>query len=260
MRRITRLAPEPSAAGRRRAAVRAAAEHHYTAERVLQALEVIVRRPSSAPAVAEAIGVHPRTARRILRSLARQQYVEQRAGGGRARDYQPTVRLLAMAAQLAPRLPLIQRGRRAIHEIERQTHLTAYLAVPCYEDVLVIACSGERGVRPWALLPAASDAAGRVLLAHREGWRQSLAGATPRLAMGEREAAAIIERGHVVVAAMDDGLGSLAVAVADRTVPLAALAFRGPTADLLANEDALAELLTRAAAEPAEAEGSRRAA
>jgi DNA-binding IclR family transcriptional regulator len=254
------LAPEPSATGRRWAAARAAAEQHYTAERVLRALEVIVRHPSTAPAVAEAIGVHPRTARRILGSLARQQYVEQRIGSGRAHDYQPTVRLLAMAAQLAPRLPLIQRGRRAVREIEQQTQLTAYLAVPCYEDVLVIACSGERGVRPWAMVPASSDAEGRVLLAHREGWRRSLAGAAPRVAMSEREAAAIIERGHVLVAAADDGVGSLAVAVMDRTVPLASLALRGPTANLLANEDALAELLTRAAAEPAEAEGSRRAA
>jgi DNA-binding IclR family transcriptional regulator len=227
---------------------------------VLQALEVIVRQPSSAPAVAEAIGVHPRTARRILGSLARQQYVERRAGGGRAHEYQPTVRLLVMAAQLAPRLPLVQRGRRAVREIERQTNMTAYVAVPCYEDVLVIACSGERGVRPWAMVPAPRDVAGRVLLAHREAWRRSLAEAEPRRAMGEPEAAAIIERGHVVVAAHGDGLGSLAVAVADRPVPLAALALRGPAGELLANEEALAELVRWAAADLAEADGSRRAA
>jgi predicted ArsR family transcriptional regulator len=85
MPRTTRSTPEPSGAETRRsAALRAAAEHNYTAQRVLQALEVIVLCPSSAPTVAEALGVQPRTARRMLKTLMKDQYVERRGGRGRA--------------------------------------------------------------------------------------------------------------------------------------------------------------------------------
>jgi len=159
MPRTTRSTPEPAAPEQRRAAaLRAGAEQNYTAQRVLRALEVIVLRPSSAPAVAAAIGVHPRTARRILRSLSKERYVERRGGRGRgAHEYQPTVRLLAMAAQLAPRLPLVEGGRRAVREIEQQSELTAYVAIPCYSDVLVVASSGTRALRSWATLPAHRD-------------------------------------------------------------------------------------------------------
>jgi DNA-binding IclR family transcriptional regulator len=152
-----------SSATRRATAIRAAREHSYTAERVLGALEVVALSPRTAPAVAEAIGVHPRTARRILKTLAEQQYVEQQGNRGRpAHEYRPTVRLLALAMQAAARLPLVRCGRHVVRDLERRTRLTAYVAVPCYGDVLVVACSGEHDVRPWATLPAGRDAAGRV--------------------------------------------------------------------------------------------------
>jgi DNA-binding IclR family transcriptional regulator len=140
-------------------------EANYTGQRVLRALEVLVMRPTSAPGVAAKIGVHPRTARRILLySLAVEQYVEHRGGRGRgASDYCPTARLLAMAGQLASQLPLVEYGRDAVREIEHQTELTAYVVVPCYLDVLVIACTVARALQPWTTLPASTDAAGRVL-------------------------------------------------------------------------------------------------
>ena len=90
-------------------------------------------------------------------------------------SYLPTVRLLALAAQLAPRLPLVEHGRQATRELHDATGLTAYLAIPSYGDVLVIACAGERGPRLWALVPAVDDAAGHVLLAHGDAWRHSQA-------------------------------------------------------------------------------------
>src|SRR4051794_21613528 len=122
MRRTTPLTLEPSPSEARvAAAVRAAAKHSYTAERVLRALEVIVFRPSTAPTVAREIGVSNRTARRILETFVHEEYVEHRGGRGRAaREFVPTIRLLAMAAQLAARLPLIQRGRRAVCEIAEE--------------------------------------------------------------------------------------------------------------------------------------------
>ena len=246
-----RSTAEPSPAQTRRAAaLRAASQHNYTAQRVLRALEVIVLCPTSAPAVAAALGVHPRTARRILRTLTSEQYVEARAGrGAAAHQYQPTVRLLAMAAQLAPRLPLVQNGRRAVREIEQQTSLTAYLAIPCYEDVLVIACTGKRALRTWATIPAHADAAGRVLLAHREHWRRGLAQATPDPALDDEQAANIATRGHALIAGARDQAGSIAVAVPTTARPIAALALRGTSDELNASEQPLADLLHRKAAQ-----------
>jgi DNA-binding IclR family transcriptional regulator len=100
----------------RPASLHAIKDINYTAERVLHILEVIVSAPSSAPAVADAIGVHARTARRMLRTLSQHHYVERHGDRGRT-IYRPTVRLLAMAAQLAPRLPLVEHGRQAIREL-----------------------------------------------------------------------------------------------------------------------------------------------
>lgn len=261
MPRTTRSTPEPASPEQRRAAaLRAPAEQNYTAQRVLRALEVIVLRPSSAPAVAAAIGVHPRTARRILRSLSKERYVERRGGRGRgAHEYQPTVRLLAMAAQLAPRLPLVEGGRRAVREIEQQSELTAYVAIPCYSDVLVVASSGMRALRSWATLPAHGDAAGRILLAHREPWRQSLARVEPDLAVSDDEALAIVERGYALHGGAHERSGSLAVAVpAAAANPIAALAVRGPGPTLSSEERHLVALLQRGAAQiagPAPAAG-----
>src|SRR5215207_2947445 len=134
MSRTTPSTAEPLAkSARRRAVLRAAAEVNYTAQRVLQTLEVIILRPSTAPTVAAALAIHPRTARRILQTLTNEQYVERRGGQGRAaHEYQPTVRLLAMAAQLAPRLPLIAAARRRVRESRGSSGATAYVAVPYY--------------------------------------------------------------------------------------------------------------------------------
>jgi DNA-binding IclR family transcriptional regulator len=237
----------------RSAALRVAAEHNYTAQRVLQALEVIVLCPSTAPAVAAALGVSPRTARRILKTLVGEQYVERRGGHGRgAHEYQPTVRLLAMAAQLASRLPLVAAGRRAASAIETQTDMAAYVAVPCYADLLVIAASGSRGVRTWATLPAGGDAAGRVLLAHREPWRRSLAGAEPAVVVSDEEVAAILSRGYASVVTRGERCGSLAVVVPAPGAPIAAIAVRGASVELRAHEQDLVVVLQRAALQVAQ--------
>lgn len=233
----------------------AASEHHYTAQRVLRTLEIIALRPTTAPAVAAAIGVHPRTARRLLRTLAKEQYVDRRGGSARTvYEYQPTVRLLALASQLAARLPLVRHGQRAVDDLEQQTELTAYLAVPSYAEVLVIACAGKCALRPWDKLPALADAAGRMLLAHREPWRLSVAADQPARALGNAEAASIVERGHVLLAADAKQACSLAVAVPAADPPIAALGLRGPRTDLLAGANRLLELLHRTAAQLGAAE------
>jgi DNA-binding IclR family transcriptional regulator len=153
------------------------------------------------------------------------------------------------AAQLAARLPLIQHGRRAVRAIELETSLTGYLAVPCYGDVLVIACTGERALRPWATLPAPADAAGRILLAHLEAWRQSLAAGQPQAVLDKEQAASIAARGHALIAPGDERTGSLAVPVPATDNPIAALGLRGPSSDLIAEKQLLVELLQQTAAQ-----------
>jgi DNA-binding IclR family transcriptional regulator len=209
---------------------------------------VIVFAPSSPPQVAAAIGVHARTARRMLRTLAKERYVERRGGRGRAaHTYLPTVRLLALAAQLAPRLPLVEHGRRATRELHDATGLTAYLAIPSYGDVLVIARAGERAPRLWALVPAAEDASGHLLLAYHDAWRHSQAARSS--ASTEPHAALIQERGHASVPTEGTGTGSIAAAVAaQHGPPIAALAIRGPSDHLINDETGLSELLHHAAA------------
>lgn len=239
---------EPSHMSRRTDAVHPTAEINYTAERALRALEVIALRPSTAPAVAAAIGVHPRTARRILRTLAKERYVEQRQERGRmAHVYEPTVRLLAMAAQLAARLALVQDGRQGAQELHRATGQSAYVAVPSYGHVLVIARTGECAPELWALLPAPEDAAGQLLLAYRDSWRQSFSGGPCEPGASERQAAAIRARGHALVASAGDQPASLAVPMPNQEPPIAAIALHGASDALIAAEETLTSLAYRTA-------------
>lgn len=230
-----------------RASRRPPREINYTAQRVLRALEVIVIAPASAPQVAHALGINARTARRILGTLQDEQYVEYViAPRGRPRQrYVPTVRLLALAAQLAPRLPLVEHGRRAAAAIHETLGVNAAVAVPCYGDVLFVAAAGESGPRRWAMLPAGEHAAGRALLAHREPWRRSH---SPPL-LSDPEAATIRERRFASAIQENLGRGSLAVVVPDpEDAPIAALAVDGPTSELRHRADALVEFLASAAA------------
>src|SRR4051794_6284780 len=158
-----------------KAALQQAAGYNVTADRAFGALEAIVFGPATSRRIVDWVGAHPRTVQRIVRTLERAQYVERLRGRGSvAHTFHPTVRLLAMAAQLAPRLPLVHHGDDAVGQLAAATELDAYLAVPSYTDVVIIACSEQRGIRPWRLLPALDDAAGRVLLAHRHEWRASV--------------------------------------------------------------------------------------
>jgi DNA-binding IclR family transcriptional regulator len=124
-------------------ALSSATEINYTTQRVLRALEVVVLRPSTAPVVAEAIGIHPRTARRILGTLAAERFVGSEGARRHSSCLEPTVRLLAVAAQLASRLPLVEHGQRGVEELHDATGLGAYIAVPSYGQVIVLARAGE---------------------------------------------------------------------------------------------------------------------
>jgi hypothetical protein len=108
--------------------------------------------------------------------------------------------------------------------------VVCYVAVPSYSDVLVLAATGVGTVRPWATMQASADAAGWVLLAHREAWQSSLRRVDPALALDDEAAAGIIERGYAERVARGAHCPSLAVAVPADSTPIAALAVRGPAA------------------------------
>ena len=72
--------------------------------RTLRALELLALGSLSAPELADGLGVHVRTARRILRRLEGEGYVA--LGGGRRRRYRSTMRIVAVAGQVVERADL----------------------------------------------------------------------------------------------------------------------------------------------------------
>jgi DNA-binding IclR family transcriptional regulator len=73
------------------------------AARALRSLEVLVFHAASPPRLAATMGVHVRTARRLLQSLEDEGYVQPGTGTYRQRQtYSPTPRLLAWAPAADP--------------------------------------------------------------------------------------------------------------------------------------------------------------
>lgn len=220
------------------------------AARALRALEVLVFHPAAPPAVAETMGIHVRTARNLLYTLEDEGYLQRGNGTGRQRYvFSLTPRLLALAGQLAARLPLVTTGERVVRDLHQHTCLDAYLVIPSYGDVLVLASAGDGAPAPWSLLPATDSAGGSVLLAYRESWRDNQrpddeSSTGPAL---EATATEVRDRGYAL--GEHGGTQSLAVAVPMVPLPLAALILAGPTTALDGDQrEALLAVLHRAAA------------
>ena len=172
---------------------------NYTAQRTLRVLELLAFAPASAPTVGAAVGIHSRTARRLLKTLASEGYVtfSRRVGS----VYLPTVRLLALAAQLAERLPLVREGHAVVADLATECGSAVALAVPSYEHVVVVASAGAGAPQRWALIPARDSALGQALLVRRAPWRESLAWSPFAHPLPRREVAAVVElRGEAVAA------------------------------------------------------------
>ncbi len=197
---------------------------NLTAARALRTLEVLVFHAASAPGLAATMGIHDRTARRLLHSLEDEGYLKCGQGSYRQRHtYSPTPRLLALAGQLAARLPLVTDGAHAVRQLRQATGLDAYLVVPSYGDVIVVARAGDRAPALWSLVPATDSAGGSVLLAYRQSWREAQRPADDHMAMPDLEArAAEVRRDGYAVNAQSD-MTSLAVPVHMDPAPLAAL-------------------------------------
>jgi DNA-binding IclR family transcriptional regulator len=230
--------------------------------RTMQAMEVLAFQPCSAPQIAGVLRVHPRTARRLLNKLVAEGWLTR--SEGRRRIYAPTMRIVALGAQMAARDPLALAARPAVTRLHDETGLTAHLSIPSYQSTLcLVHRAGGPDARPQLreLVPVHTTAAGKVLLAFREPWRLDVlsrpleAVSTHTLVDPEElaaETARVAERGHAV----DDGeflpwLRGVAVPVRDAAgaVP-ASLAVAGPAAEIdLEHVDALVALLHARASE-----------
>jgi DNA-binding IclR family transcriptional regulator len=176
--------------------------------RTMQAMEVLAFEPLSAAQLAAALQVHPRTARRLLARLVDDGWVSR--SDGRRRTYAPTLRIVALAAQLAVRSPLARAAAPVVSRLHEETGAVAHLAIPSYTSALcLVHRAGGPEARPQLreLMPAHATASGKVLLAYREPWRESVLATplerrTPRTVIDpvalRAEGAAIRARGYAI--------------------------------------------------------------
>ncbi len=136
----------------------------------MEALELLAFQPLSAPQVAAALRIHPRTARRLLNRLRDESYLS-RSDDGR-RLYSPTLRIVSLAGQIAARNRLVDLAPAFVTPLSERTHARAQLSIPSYGSVLVLL--DEAGPRAGELLPPHCTASGKVLLAWRHAWRDSV--------------------------------------------------------------------------------------
>lgn len=186
----------------------------HCVSRTLQALELLTFQSLSAPQVAAALQVSPRTARRLLLGMAADGYIEQTLDS--RRRYRSTLRLAALGSQLVAHAALPRAAVPFVADLRARTGAVAHLVIPSYRGaVCVVHCDRPQAAEPpdprvRELLPAHATAPGKVLLAHRQPWRDSvLAEPPPRYTDRtmtsttaiEAAMTAIRERGYAV----DDG-------------------------------------------------------
>jgi IclR family acetate operon transcriptional repressor len=158
----------------------------FFASRAMQALEVLAFGPSTATQVANELQVHPRTARRLLNRMVHDGWLIRRDGP--RPTYTPTMRIVALAAQLAQRAPLVRHAIALAGDLQLDPGDAVHLAVPSYRSALRLVRatpSGEGIPAARDLAPANAIAAGKLLLAFREPW-QDVVLAAPLTAITER--------------------------------------------------------------------------
>jgi DNA-binding IclR family transcriptional regulator len=142
----------------------------------MRILELLAFRALSVPQLAQALHAHPRTVRRVLAQLVEDEYVA--VNEDRRRVYAPTMRLVALAGQIVEASPLARRARPYVALAHERSGATAHLLVPSYTSALCLVHCGptEDDVRPRLreLVPAHCTAGGKMLLAWRDRWRESV--------------------------------------------------------------------------------------
>jgi DNA-binding IclR family transcriptional regulator len=241
----------------------AGATEAYYASRTLQALELLTFNDLSCPQVAATLQIHPRTARRLLLRLVADGYVEQSFDS--RRRYRATLRVAALGSQLIAHHKLPRVAARHVAELSAATGAVAHLFIPSYRGVVCVVhrddCAPTSLPQPALreLLPAHATAAGKVLLAFRQSWRDSiLTQPLPRYTETTITSALQLDRAATETRArgyaIDDGeyadgvFGIAAPVFVGQDVP-AALAISGPRSDAFAHHvDALAERVMSTAA------------
>jgi DNA-binding IclR family transcriptional regulator len=222
----------------------------FFASRSMQALEVLAFGPATATQVANELQVHQRTARRLLNRMVTDGWLTRRDGP--RPTYTPTLRIVALAAQLAQRTPLVRHAIELASELQASTGDAVHLAVPSYRSALrLVRVTGEECGAPALrdLAPANATAGGKLLLAFREPWREVVL-ASPLTAVTERTLAepvalrAELERSRERGYATEDGeyrrgVRALALPVRAGDEVVAALA--------VSSEDEIESLVERAA-------------
>jgi DNA-binding IclR family transcriptional regulator len=150
----------------------------FFVSRSMQALEVLAFGPSTATKLAAELQVHPRTARRLLNRMVHDGWVLRRDGP--RPTYTPTMRIVALAAQLAHRAPLVRHAVDVARDLHERLGCPVHLAIPSYRSALRLVRvadtpDGAPALRD--LAPAHAIAAGKLLLAFREPWREVVLGA-----------------------------------------------------------------------------------
>jgi DNA-binding IclR family transcriptional regulator len=94
------------------------------------------------------------------------------------RRYHPTMRLVAMAGQVLENSELVDRARPYVVLLHERTGAAAHMVMPSYDSVVCVAHCDDGGEtersRLRELIPAHCTAGGKVLLAWRDRWRNSL--------------------------------------------------------------------------------------
>jgi DNA-binding IclR family transcriptional regulator len=216
--------------------------------RTLRAMELLAVRPRSAPELADALGVHVRTARRVLKRLDSEGYVA--LTDERRRRYRPTMRVVALAGQVVERAELPAVALPHVTALREQLGESCHLCVPSHLFALCLVHDegAGGGCRPHLreLVPCHCTAAGKALLAWRDQWRdavleQPLSSYTERTSVGpeslRRELARTVARGYSVEDREYDGdtRGIAAPVFAETGEAVAALAVVAPVERLQAD-------------------------
>jgi IclR family transcriptional regulator, acetate operon repressor len=214
--------------------------------RTLRAMELLAIAPRSAPELADALGVHVRTARRVLKRLESEGYVT--VTEDRRRRYRPTMRVVALAGQVVERAELTGRAVPYVSGLRDELGEGCHLCVPSHVFALCLVhapAGAEATPRPQLreLVPCHCTAAGKALLAWREPWReavleQRLQSFTDRTTVGpealRRELARTVARGYAVEDREfePDTRGLAAPVFSDKGEAVAAIAVAAPVSQL----------------------------
>ncbi len=230
--------------------------------RTMQVLELLAFQPLSAPQVAASLQIHPRTARRLLVRLHAEGYLT-RSDDAR-RLYAPTMRVVALAGQVAARSPLTVRALPVVARLHEETGAAAHLTVPSYLSALCVVHADDdcaARAHPRELVPAHCSASGKALMAWRQGWRDSvldhpLERHTDRTLVDRaalaRDADATRDRGYATeIEELETGVRAVATPVFVAGEAVASLGLSRPGLEIEAVADrlvALADELTTAMA------------